>query len=555
MVALMATIGLPAMAEDIIWQEDFSTFAKDSVPTGGTYNYSCTNGTNNGSTKIYNDKLAGGTAPELLIAKAEGSFTAEIPLGGKSGEMTLSYYTNKTITANSANKDVVIGEAVKSGNNYTMTVTVPAGLEKLVLSFVNTSGKTTNARFDDVKLYQGTAKKAAGLSWGTASRLVTIGADDNVFPTLTNENNLAVTYTSDSTHVATIDANGVITLVAAGNTTISASFAGNDEYEAQTVSYTLTVKAATGGGEGGNPEPEPQPVETTGKGTLESPYTVADILAVVSAMEAGKVSEQDYYIKGTISSIKYTFSAQYGTATFNISDDGSKEKEFTCYGVLTLENKAWVEGNIQIEVGDEVIICGKVVNYNGTTPETSNKNAYTYSINGKTKNEGGTTPIPAIELITIERALEIINDLEDGGKTTTQYGIEGYVTSLVEEFNPQYGNYTFIMSSGATTRAALGELTVFRAKNADNQKFVSDVLKVNDKVLVQGYLQKYVKDGNMTPELVSGIILTINDQSTGITTINATERFDGAIYNLRGQRITTPAKGLYICNGKKFFVK
>lgn len=111
------------------------------------------------------------------------------------------------------------------------------------------------------------------------------------------------------------------------------------------------------------------------------------------------------------------------------------------------------------------------------------------------------------------------------------------------------------MSSGATTRAALGELTVFRAKNADNQKFVSDVLKVNDKVLVQGYLQKYVKDGNMTPELVSGIILTINDQSTGITTINATERFDGAIYNLRGQRITTPAKGLYIRNGKKFFMK
>ena len=32
-------------------------------------------------------------------------------------------------------------------------------------------------------------------------------------------------------------------------------------------------------------------------------------------------------------------------------------------------------------------------------------------------------------------------------------------------------------------------------------------------------------------------------------------RLDGAIYNLRGQRVTTPGKGLYIRNGKKFFVK
>ena len=548
MVALMAMMGMSAMAEDIIWQEDFTGFAADSVPTGGIYNYVCTNGSSTSKTKIYDAQLAGGEAPELLIAKNGGSFMVSISLNGKSGNMTLVYKSNKSIMVEEiTHKDPMVSEAIAIGNDYEREVIVPEGTNEIQLLFTNNN--SSNARVDNFKLYQGTAKKPAGLSWGKASTTLTMGQE--VTLVLSNQNNLPVTYSSSVDSVATISPEGVITLVAAGKTVLSAAFAGNDEYEAQTVSIEVTVKE----GSSGETNPDPQPGETTGKGTLESPYTVADILAVVSAMEAGKVSEQDYYIKGTISSIKYTFSAQYGTATFNISDDGSKEKEFTCYGVLTLENKAWVEGNIQIEVGDEVIICGKVVNYNGTTPETSNKNAYTYSINGKTKNEGGTTPIPAIELITIERALEIINDLEDGGKTTTQYGIEGYVTSLVEEFNPQYGNYTFIMSSGATTRAALGELTVFRAKNADNQKFVSDVLKVNDKVLVQGYLQKYVKDGNMTPELVSGIILTINDQSTGITTINATERFDGAIYNLRGQRITTPAKGLYIRNGKKFFMK
>lgn len=83
------------------------------------------------------------------------------------------------------------------------------------------------------------------LAWSSNSATVTIGADDNVFPTLTNPHNVTVTYSSSDTTKATIDAStGAITLADAGNTTISATFAGNDTYYAQTVSYTLTVEEA-----------------------------------------------------------------------------------------------------------------------------------------------------------------------------------------------------------------------------------------------------------------------------------------------------------------------
>jgi hypothetical protein len=34
---------------------------------------------------------------------------------------------------------------------------------------------------------------------------------------------------------------------------------------------------------------------------------------------------------------------------------------------------------------DEVIICGKLVNYKGNTPETVANQSYIYSLNGKTK--------------------------------------------------------------------------------------------------------------------------------------------------------------------------
>lgn len=50
-----------------------------------------------------------------------------------------------------------------------------------------------------------------------------------------------IVYASSNTDVATIDNNGLVTLVAAGETEISASVAANDSYEGAVVSYTLTV--------------------------------------------------------------------------------------------------------------------------------------------------------------------------------------------------------------------------------------------------------------------------------------------------------------------------
>ena len=88
-----------------------------------------------------------------------------------------------------------------------------------------------------------TPKEDPELTWSAESATVTIGADDNVFPTLTNSHSVEVTYSSSDTEKATIDGTtGEITLVAAGDTTISAIFAGNDTYEAQTVTYALTVQ-------------------------------------------------------------------------------------------------------------------------------------------------------------------------------------------------------------------------------------------------------------------------------------------------------------------------
>ena len=56
-----------------------------------------------------------------------------------------------------------------------------------------------------------------------------------------NPNNLAVTYSSNKTDVAEVDAEGNVTLKKAGRVNIDVTFAGNDKYKAATASCTLIV--------------------------------------------------------------------------------------------------------------------------------------------------------------------------------------------------------------------------------------------------------------------------------------------------------------------------
>lgn len=156
--------------------------------------------------------------------------------------------------------------------------------------------------------------------------------------------------------------------------------------------YSLNGKTEAGGGD----TPDPTPGEAKGSGTLADPFNAVAATQKAGELSTGETSSESYYIKGKISQIKYTFSADYGTATFHISEDGSKSNEFYIYSTLFLGNKSWTTGNTQIKVGDEVVVYGQLTNYNGTL-ETASKKSYIYSLNGKTEDDGqggGDNPDP-----------------------------------------------------------------------------------------------------------------------------------------------------------------
>ncbi len=321
---------------------------------------------------------------------------------------------------------------------------------------------------------------------------------------------------------------------------------------------TQLDKIVINGDSGSDPEPNPGDDTLVGEGTQGNPYLASDAYKIGSKLESGAKTE-DVYVKGIISEIKYEFDADHGTATFFITDHNYPEDvKFQVYGAYYLENKAWVDGNTQIKVGDEVVIYGKITNYQGT-PETASKEAYIYMLNGNTKNEGGDTPEPQVEEIDVTKALEIIAALEDGAKTTEEYKVKGFIVGAPDfqrkDDGTLYGNVNFDM---AAEKGGSNLLTVFRAKSFEGEAFTEEsigLLKADDEVVIQGKLQKYVKDGVTTPEIATGgKLISVNGQ-TSVNAIKKDSFKNAPAYNLAGQRVSDNYKGLVIKGGKKVIVK
>lgn len=382
-LALVANIGFAQTKT--LWQEDFSSFKADDVPNGGAYNYAC----EVEGTKVYAEHLAGGDAPELLVKK-KGSFSATVALNGVSGQLTLTYKANNNTKTTVENAKA--GDLVKTGNDVSLPITVAAGTASITIKIANEGSR--NVRLDNIKLFQGVGKKAPGLSWGTSARTVTIGAEDNKFPTLTNTYNLAVKYSSDDPDVAAIDATtGEITLVMAGKANITAEFEGNDEYEAAKVSYELTVKAAS---------------TVNIKNTPETAYTVAKALELINA---GEGLEANVYVKGQITNIQDVDTGDFGNATYTISDDATAANALLIYRGYYYDKGKFTSKD-QIKVGDVVVVYGKLVKF--YEKFEMNSGNHIYSINGVASGVDNITVDKNVDAPAYNIAGQRVNDAYKG---------------------------------------------------------------------------------------------------------------------------------------------
>ena len=228
--------------------------------------------------------------------------------------------------------------------------------------------------------------------------------------------------------------------------------------------YSLNGKTESGGGD----TPGTEPGKPSGNGTLESPYNATAANAFASSLAADAKSDKDIYIKGKIIDIeeKNQFNTQYGNCTFYISDDGTDASEkFYVFRTLYLGNVKYTDGVLP-KKGDEVIICGKVTNYKGNTPETVANESYIYSLNGKTEadNGGGNTPGPGGD-DTGDGYVITMSDfgLENQADATTLTAGDGTTLTFSQEGGKNAPKY-YTAAGGSVRMYALNSLTIKSSK-------------------------------------------------------------------------------------------
>lgn len=229
-------------------------------------------------------------------------------------------------------------------------------------------------------------------------------------------------------------------------------------------------------------------------GSEAKPFTVAE--AIAKCKEIGSTaSEQLYFAKGKISSIKEV-STSYGNATFNISDDGQDANFITCYRANSIGGAKFTSED-EISVGDEVLICGKLVNYNNETPQFA-QGCYIVSI------KKGNAPGSLAKPFTPAEANAFCQTLDAGSVTEDDYYVKGKIIEITDnnQFNTKYGNCTFYISADGTDSS--DKFYVYRTLYLGNVKYSDDSWekpKAGDEVVICGKLMLYKdKEGNLVPE-------------------------------------------------------
>lgn len=225
-------------------------------------------------------------------------------------------------------------------------------------------------------------------------------------------------------------------------------------------------------------------------GSLALPFTVEEAIQYVTKL--GGETAKDFYVKGIVSKIadKGEYGS-YGNATFWISSDGvfndDLSKDFEAYRVLWLDNKNWEEGNAQIAVGAEVVLCGKLTVYKGTA-ETSGNKAYVYQINGVTSEAEGigtlANPFTALGGIAAAPAAPASNVF-----------VAGKISKILDggEYG-SYGNASFWISKDGVFNGDLSkDFEAYRVLYLGNRKWAEGdtQIAVGDDVILHGALTTY----------------------------------------------------------------
>lgn len=329
-------------------------------------------------------------------------------------------------------------------------------------------------------------------------------------------------------------------------------------------------------------------VNTTGKGTVESPFSVADALQVVAALDKSATTSESYYVKGFVVGTpdiqKKEDGTYYGNANFTIADTKGGADLLTCFRLKGLENEN-IESDDYVQENDEVLLVGQLQKYVKNDEETPEiKNGHIVSI---TRPEIVVVPEPVVEGTKIAEMdyttaaqypyyrMEPTNpeagnfDVKDGAlvisATAAQANMWEMQPFILDWFNIKAGNnYNIAIYMEATSDVDLwlgfgtwaGSMALYgqKANAARGWNYYTVENATAECATSENNAHILFQCGSFVGTIKIYKVELYEVESTGINNVKA--NVENAVrYNLAGQKVNNGFKGVVIMNGKKMLQK
>ena len=482
----------------------------------------------------------------IQFPEVEGPCTVTI-WTGNSDTNSKTFKLNTIVNGSETTATTFDLRAAKKNFKHTFTYT---GTDKVIFKIDNNGKKF---RVHDVLIEKYVSDDptpgpvSAGLSFGSQTTSSAVLGEAYTAPTLTNPYKVDVTYSSSNTSVATVNNDGAVTLVGAGETTITATFAGNGNYLAGSASYKLTVTQA---------EPQPQGTQKV-------------CIAWGNCTRTGGDSDCTELVGNEASpSNNVGFSMHYTTATDKTYGKGDK-MTYDFDGIqrtgITLSNGA--QNSIIIPAGYKVT---KVTFWSVTGNNTSDRVSYWKEVAGQTYTEADGQLLSHSATASAPNKAVFNLDNVQNELTFTNTGEQQKVVIVLEYHvgddptpTPEPVSAELSYGSSEADKAVVGE--AYTARTLANPHNVSvtytssntAVATVNQQgaVTIVGAGETTITAtfaGNSEYLAGTASYKIVVSQPVGINNVGADAADAEDSYNLSGQKVDENYHGIVIKNGKKY---
>lgn len=504
-----------------------------------------------------------------------------------------------TITSNNDKYTVDVDEIAYNASKTTVTVTAaPTAIGDNMSGKIIISGEDLDNNVE-ITLTATVARKESNLAYNPTSKTLTQGEEftSPTFSKAAGLNYSAITFTSSYNEVATVSNEGVISLGSStGTAIIKATFAQTDVYEAGEATCTITVNPA-------GVTPEPSASEYYEKVTSTSNLTDGRYLIVY---EDGDVALDGNRTSSNVDKASNTIAVSFDTSGNIKASDETKAAEFEIaaittggYSVKSKTNSYYlthtttkntlntsddeVANAISFSLDGDAIIAIDTYNirYNSDSGQerfryytsASNVQLYKY-IAGSNPDDidiyvsaaGYATYVSGFDLDFSTNAnlkAYIAKEISDKIKMVEVTKAPAGTGLLLHAVDGGGKNYT-VDTTDETTDDVTDNLFIAgndeAVQSTDDSNHNNYILNiVNNKIgFYKAAGQNVAKNRAYLQTTVdaSRISLIFDDETTGINAIENGEKAteNAVVYNLNGQRVMNPGKGLYIVNGKKVII-